>query len=112
MSVTVAHKSTEAESERYQLVGSLREIVDLLKVELKGKQATINNLLDIIKNFTVNENKKDGNREQQAIKVRCKGNDDDDIVRELLQIDQLQHQFQKLKDQLPSNSFGVSQDCH
>ena len=49
LSVTVAHKSTETESECYQLVSSLRETIDLLKIELKDKQATINNLLDIIK---------------------------------------------------------------
>ena len=42
-------------------------------------------------------------REQQAIKVCSKDNDDDDIVRELLQIDQLHHRLQKLKDQ-PLNS--------
>ena len=36
-SVTIAHKSTETESEYYQLVGSLRETIDLLKVELKDK---------------------------------------------------------------------------
>ena len=46
--VTVAHKSMETKSECYQLVGSLRETIDLLKVELKDKQAAINNLLDVI----------------------------------------------------------------
>ena len=74
-------------------MGSLSETNDLLKVEL---QATINNLLDVIKNSTVNENKKDGIREQQAITVRSKGNGDDDIVRGLLQIDQLHHRLQKV----------------
>ena len=48
LSVTVAHKSTDTESDCYQLVGSLRETIDLLKVELKDKQAAINNLLDVI----------------------------------------------------------------
>ena len=64
-----------------------------------------------------NEDKKDGSHEQQAIKVRNKGNDDDNESG-LLQIDQLHHWFQKLKDQ-PHNSadthgisFGVNQDCY
>ena len=75
-------------------------------------------MLDINKNFTVNKNTKDESREQQAIKVRIKRNDDDDIVREFLQIDHLQDQFQKLKDQphnsaeTPNISFGVNQDCY
>ena len=64
LSVTIAHKSTETESECYQPVGSHRETIDLLKVELKDKQATINDLLDIIKSFTESENKKDGSHEQ------------------------------------------------
>ena len=55
-------------------------------------------MLDIIKNFAVNENKKDGSREQQPTKIHNKGHNDD-IMTELLQIDQLHHQFQKLKDQ-------------
>lgn len=54
----VAHKTTENEFECYQLVGSLREAIDLLMVELKDKQATINNLLDIINIFTINTNKR------------------------------------------------------
>lgn len=54
----VAHKTTENEFECYQLVGSLRETIDLLMVELKDKQATTNNLLDIIKVFTINTNKR------------------------------------------------------
>ena len=60
-------------------------------------------MLDVIKNFTVNENKNDGSREQPVLKVHNKGNDDDDIVRELLQINQIHHRFQKLKNQ-PHNS--------
>lgn len=70
----------------------------MLKVELKDKQATINNFADIIKNFTVNDTKKDGSHEQKVMKVLNKDNDDD-IVREMLHIDQLHYQFQKLKDQ-------------
>ena len=70
----------------------------MLKVELKDKQATINNFADIIKNFTVNDTKKDGSHERKVMKVLNKDNDDD-IVREMLHIDQLHYQFQKLKDQ-------------
>ena len=90
----------------------------MLKVELKDKQATINNLLDFIKNLTVNENKLDGSHELQAVKVCSKDNDDDGIVRELLQIDQFHHRLQKLKDQphnsaeTPNISLGVNQDCY
>lgn len=89
----------------------------MLQVELKEKQAAINNLLDIIKNFAVNENKKDGSREQQPTKIHNKGHNDD-IMTELLQIDQLHHQFQKLKDQpnisadTPGILFGVNQICY
>lgn len=57
-------------------VGSLCNTIDLLKVEIKDKQARINNLMDTTKDFTVNENKKDGSHEPQAIKVRNKSNDD------------------------------------
>lgn len=95
----------------------MSKTIDLLKVELKDKQATINNLFNIIKNLTVNENKIDRRHKQQAIKVRNEGNDDD-IVRELLQIDQFHHRLQKLKDQ-PQNSadtpgiyFVANRDCY
>ena len=113
----VAHKSMETKSECYQLVGSLCETPDQLKVESQDKQAT-NNWLDIIKNLTVNKNKLDGSREQQVMKVRNKDNDDDDIRREFSQIYQLQHQLQKLKGQphnsaeTPSISLGGNQDCY
>ena len=95
--VTVAHKSTETESEFYQLIDSLRETIDLLMVELKEKQAITNKLLIIIRNFTVNENKNDESHEQQVIKVRNKRNGNDDIVGELLQIDLLRCSTQKIK---------------
>ena len=49
LSATVAHKSKETESECYQLVDLLRETTDLLKVGIKDKRATINNLINIIK---------------------------------------------------------------
>ena len=69
-SVTVAHKCTETESECYPMVDSLLKTIDFLKVKLNNKQRTIGNLLNIIKNFIVNKNKKERSREQQAIKVR------------------------------------------
>lgn len=74
---TVAHKNMETESGCYQLVGSLSNTIDLLKVEIKDKQARINNLMDTTKDFTVNENKKDRSREPQEIKVHSKSNNDD-----------------------------------
>ena len=53
-----------SEPECYKLVGPLRKIFDLLKVEPGDKQATINYFIGIIKNFSVNENtKKNGSRE-------------------------------------------------
>ena len=64
LSDTVAHKSRETESECFQLVGSLHETIDLLKVELKDKQATIINFINIIKYVTVNEIKINVSREQ------------------------------------------------
>ena len=64
LSDTVAHKSTETESECFQLVGSLHETTDLLKIELKDKQATIINFINVIKYVTVNEIKINGSREQ------------------------------------------------
>ena len=38
LSVMVAHKSRKTESQCYQLVDLIHETIDLLKVELKGKQ--------------------------------------------------------------------------
>ena len=75
----VGHKSTEIESECYQIIGSLRKTIDVLKFALRDKQAAINSLIDIIKGFTVNETKKIGRREQQTTKVPSKGSDNDDI---------------------------------
>ena len=48
LSVTLSDKSTAIESECYQLIGSLVETIYLLKIELKGKQATINSLVENI----------------------------------------------------------------
>ena len=47
---TVGSKSTETDSERYQLVGCYQEAVQLLKAELKDKQTAINDFIDIIRN--------------------------------------------------------------
>ena len=49
LSGALGHKSMETKSKCYQLVGSLCEATDLLEVELKNKQPTINNLRDIQK---------------------------------------------------------------
>ena len=49
LSVALGHKSMETKSKCYQLVGSLCEATDLLEVELKNEQPTINNLRDIQK---------------------------------------------------------------
>ena len=48
LSVTLSHKSMAIESEYYQLIGSFLETIYLLKIELKGKQATINSLMENI----------------------------------------------------------------
>ena len=75
LSVMVALESTEIEAAFYQLVGLLRETSDLLKAEIKDKQA-INNSIDT-KNVTKNQIKRYGSCEQQAIKECNKGNDAD-----------------------------------
>ena len=71
-SYTVAHKSTKTESECYQLIGSLWKTIDLLKTELKDKQAALINFINIINNFTVNKGKNNRRREQQVIKIHKK----------------------------------------
>ena len=48
----VANKGTETDSESYQLIGTLRETISLLKDEIRNKQVTINSLIDVIKSFT------------------------------------------------------------
>ena len=48
----VANKGTETDSESYQLTGTLRETISLLKDEIRNKQVTINSLIDVIKSFT------------------------------------------------------------
>ena len=48
----VANKGTETDSESYQLIGTLRETISLLKDEIRNKQVTINSLIGVIKSFT------------------------------------------------------------
>ena len=61
---TVASKGTETYSDYHQLIGTLRKTVSLLKDEIRNKQVTTDNLIDLIKNFTVIENKYTKNKEQ------------------------------------------------
>ena len=74
-------------------------------------------MLDIIRNFAVKKKKKkNGTFEHLAIKVTS-NNKDGDAASKLLQIDQSNHHFEKLKEQqqnsadTPSISVGVNQDC-
>ena len=62
---TVANKSMVTDSE-YRQLDTLRETISSLRDELRNKQVTINNLIDVIKNFTVNENKYTRNKEQET----------------------------------------------
>ena len=48
------------------VIATLRETISLLKDELRNKQVTIGNLLDVIKNFTVIGNKYTRNKEQET----------------------------------------------
>ena len=82
----MAHKGTETDSAPHQLTGTLRETISLLKDKLRNKQVTIDNLVDVIKNFTVNENKYTRNKEQET-NVFSKG--DNGVVGDLLEIDEL-----------------------
>ena len=80
----VANKGTETDSDCHQLIGILRETIALLKDELRNKQVTTDNLIDVIKSFTVIENKYTRNKEQET-DVGSKAKND--VVGELLQID-------------------------
>ena len=75
--------------------------ISLLKDELSNKQITIDNLTDVIKNFTVIENKYTRNKEQEP---NVGSKEKNDVVGELLEIDELHHRFQKLTDQPQSSS--------
>ena len=62
----VTNKVTESDSDCHQLTDTLRETISLFKDELMSKQVTINNLIAVIKNFTVIENKYARNKEHEA----------------------------------------------
>ena len=68
----------------------------MLKDELRKKQVTIDNLIDVIKNFTAIENKYTRNKEQET---NVGSKEKNDVVGEILKIDELEHRFQKLRDQ-------------
>ena len=68
----------------------------MLKDELRKKQVAIDNLIDVIKNFTAIENKYARNKEQET---NVGSKEKNDVVRELLKIDELDHRFKKLRDQ-------------
>ena len=68
----------------------------MLKDELRNKQVTIDKLIDVINNFTVIENKYTRNKEQET---NVGSKEKNDVVRELLKIDELDHRFKKLRDQ-------------
>ena len=99
--VTVANKGTETDSDCHQLIGTFHETIAWLNHELKNKQVTIDNLIDVIKNFTVIKNKYTRNKEQETnVCSKKKSN----VVGELLEIDELHHRFQKLADQRQSST--------
>ena len=75
----------------------------MLKDELSNKQITIDNLTDVIKNFTVIENKYTRNKEQEP---NVGSKEKNNVVGELLEIDELHHRFQKLTDQ-PQSSTDI-----
>ena len=64
--VMVAITGTGTDSDCHQLIATLRETIFLLKDELRNKQVTIDSLIDVIKNFTVTENKYTRNKEQDT----------------------------------------------
>ena len=99
--VTLANKGTETDSDCHQLIGTLCETIFLLKDELRNKQINIDNLIDVIKNFTVIENKYTRNKEQET---NVGSKEKNDAVGQLLEIDELHHRFQKLTDQPQSST--------
>ena len=60
------------------------------------EQASNHNLIDNVKNFTVRENKYTRNIEQET---NVGSKEKNDVVGELLKIYELEHRFQKLRDQ-------------
>ena len=75
---------TETDSDCHQLISTLRETISLLKDELRNKQVTIDNLIDIIKNFPVIENEYTRNKEQDT---NVGSKEKNDVLGELLEID-------------------------
>ena len=55
-----------------------------------NKQVTIDNLIDVVKNFTVIENKYTRNKEQET---NVSSKEKNDAVVELLEVDELHHRF-------------------
>ena len=88
--VMMAKKGTETDCDCHQLIGILRETISLLKDELMNKQVTIDNLIDVVKNFTVIENKYTRNKEQET---NVSSKEKNDAVVELLEVDELHHRF-------------------
>ena len=97
----MANKGTKTDSDCHQLIRTLRKTISLLKDKLRNEQVTIDNLIDVIKNFTVNENKYTRNKKQETNFCSKENND---VVGELLEIDELHHKFQKLTDQPQSST--------
>ena len=94
--VMVPNKGTENDSNCHQLITSLRETISLLNDELRNKQVTMENLIDVIKNFMVIENKYTRNKEQDT---NVSSKERNYVVGMLLEIDELHHRFKKLTDQ-------------
>ena len=99
----VVNKGTETDSDCHQLIATLCETISLLKDELRNKQVTIDNLIDVIKNFTVIRNKYTRNKEQET---NVGSNKKNNVVGELLEIDELHYRLQKLADQ-PQSSIDT-----
>ena len=99
--VMVAITGTGTDSDCHQLIATLRETIFLLKDELRNKQVTIDNLIDVSQNFTVIENKYTRNKEQDT---NVSSKEKNNAVGELLEIDELHHRFQKLTDQTQSST--------
>ena len=81
--VMMANKGRETNSDSHELIATLHETIFLLKDELRNKQVTIDNLIDVIKNFTVIENKYTRNKEQGT---NVDSRERNDVVGELLEI--------------------------
>ena len=97
----VANKGTLTDSDCRQLIGTLRETVSLLKDQLQNKQVAIGNLIDVVRNFTVIENKYARNKEQET---NLGSKEKNYVVGEFLEIDELHPRFQKLTDQPQSST--------